>query len=126
MNNLDNDVNNYKGQPNHEINSRYGKSNSYNDHKNSKDETEFASDFLSNDFVGGDSTSGALIAGCLGLAATFAALFAYSFILSAIGIALGCYAVAKGAKILGAVTVCLGLLAMVTPLFFNASFMSLF
>ena len=126
MNNFDNDVNNYKGQPNHELNSRNGKSDSYNSYHESRNDTEFASDFLSNDLVGGDSTSGALIAGSLGLAATVVALFVYSFILGAIGIALGCYAVIKGAKIIGISTICIGLLAMSIPLFYNNSFMSLF
>ena len=127
MDNFDNDFNNYDGQPNHEINSRYGKSSAYHDHKRSKrDDTEFATDFLTNDATDGNATSGALIAGISGLAASVAALFTYSFVLGIIGIALGCFAVAKGNKIIGFMAIGIGFLAAVTPLFYTGPFMSLF
>jgi len=125
MNKFDNDFNNYKGQPNHELNSRYG---GRRDHRGLKydDDTEFATDFLANDVTDGNSTSGALIAGGLGMVASIVALFTYPFVLGMAGIALGCYAVAKGNKILGYLTIGIGLLAAVMPLFYTGPFMSIF
>ena len=124
---------NHDKQPNHKVNEHHRKLNSYDAHRdhrylNSYDE-EFATDHmldLDRDMPG-DATSGAVIFGFIGLAATVIALFnGYSFILGSVGIALGCYAVAKGAKMLGITTIGIGLLAVVVPLFYNAPFMSLF
>lgn len=110
---------NHDKQPNHELNERHRKLNSYDE--------EFATDLLDHDRdISGDATSGAVIFGFIGLAATIMALFNYSFILGAVGIALGCYTVAKGAKILGMATICIGLLAVVFPLFYSGPFISLF
>ena len=119
-----------KQQPNHDLNERYRKLNSDNyigpRYSDSYDE-EFAADLLDLDGdISRDATSGAMILGFLGLAATIIALFNYSFILGAVGIALGCYAASKGAKFLGIATICIGLVAAVYPIFFNGPFMSLF
>ena len=127
MDNFENDFNNYERQPNHEINSRHGRGRSRNEHQRSGyNDTEFAADFLANDFTSGDSTSGAMIASWVGLAAVIVALFTYPLILGIVGIALGCYAVAKGNKILGYLTIGIGLLATVMPLFYTGPFISLF
>lgn len=122
---------NHGKQPNHELNERHRKLNSYDHDRSPKGmyayDEEFAADLLDLDRdIPGDATSGAVIFGFIGLVATIVALFNYTFILGAIGIALGCYAVAKGAKILGISTICVGLLAIVFPLFYTGPFISLF
>ena len=129
MDNFDNnDLNNYERQPNHEINSRYGRSRDRdNNHRRSRyDDTEFSADFLTNDITSGDSTTGALIAGVVGLVAAIVALFTYPLVLGIVGIALGCYTVAKGSKILGFLTIGIGVLATVMPLFYTGPFISIF
>jgi len=128
MDNFDNDFNNYNRQPNHEHNLRYGMRgmDHYRDQGFDDDDTEFATDFMTNDVTDGNSTSGALIAGVAGMVATVIALFAYSFILGAIGIGLGLFAVAKGNKVIGYITIGIGALAIATMLFSNGPFMSIF
>jgi hypothetical protein len=127
MDNFDNDFKGYDKQPNHEINSRYGRHNR-DDYQGRRfnDDTEFATDFMTNDMIDGNSTSGALIAGGLGMAVGVVALFAYSFVLGAIGIGLGLFAVAKGNKIIGFITIGIGVIAVATMLFSNGPFMSMF
>jgi len=127
MDKYDNDFNNYKCQPNHEVNSRYGKLRATDDRLSLReDDAEFATDFLTNDATDGNATSGALIAGVLGLAASVLALFTYPLMLGIVGIALGCFAVAKGNKIIGYLTIGIGLLAAVMPLFYTGPFISMF
>ena len=127
MDKYDNDFNNYKCQPNHETNSRYGRSRSSDDRLDLRDDdTEFATDFLANGVTDGNSTSGALIAGILGLVASVMALFTHPLMLGLAGIALGCFAVAKGNKIVGYLTIGIGLLAVAVPLFYTGAFMSMF
>ena len=127
MDNFDNDFNNYERQPNHEVNSRHSRSRDEHRRRSRKyDDSEFAADFLANDLIGGNSTTGALIAGIVGLIASFVALFTYPFVLGIAGIALGVYAVAKGNKIIGYLTIGIGLLAAVMPLFYTGPFMSIF
>gem|GEM_PF-2096536 len=90
---------------------------------------EFSADLLNLDretYASGDSTTGAVILGFIGLAATVFALFNYSLILGAVGILLGCYSVAKGAKVLGVITIGVGLLAVAFQVFNIGPFTSLF
>ena len=125
MDKFDNDLNRHERQPNHELNSRRG--SLYNEHRRTRyEDSEFAADLLANDVTDGNSTSGAVIAGGVGLAASVVALFTYPVILGLAGIALGCYAVAKGNKILGFLTIGIGLLAAIMPLFYTGPFMSMF
>ena len=126
MNRFDDDFNNYRGQPNHEFNSRYGRGRNDRRGRRYDDDTEFAADFLTDDVTDGNATSGALIAGGLGLAASVVALFTYPLVFGLLGIALGAFAVAKGNKVLGYLTIGVGLLAAVMPLFYTGPFMSLF
>jgi len=117
---------NHDKRPNYDLNERHRNSYDHRKYPYSYDE-EFAADLLELDRdISGDATSGAVIFGFIGLVAAVIALFNYSFILGAAGIALGCYAVAKGAKVLGYITVGIGLLAAIFPLFYNGPFMSLF
>ena len=126
MDNFDNnDFNNYNRQPNHEINSRHGRP-SADRRSRFDDDTEFSADFLTNDFIRGNSTTGAVIAGIVGLAATIVALFTYPLVLGILGIGLGCYAIAKGNKVLGYLTIGIGLLAIVMPIFYTGPFISIF
>jgi len=128
MDNFDNnEFNNYERQPNHEINSRHGRGRSRNERRRPRlDDTEFAAEFVANDFTGGDTASGPLIAGIVGLVAAVVALFTYPLVLGMAGIALGIYAVVKGNKILGFLTIGIGLLAAVMPLFYTGPFISIF
>ena len=126
MNNFDNDFNNYERQPNHEMNSRHGRSRDEHRRRPKYDDSEFAADFLTNDLIGGNATTGAMIAGIVGLLSSVVALFTYPLILGVVGIALGIYAVTKGNKILGYITIGIGLLAAVMPLFYTGPFMSIF
>ena len=126
MDNFDNDFNNYNRQPNHEYNARERRGSHHNLNRKVDQDTEFATDFMSNEVTDGNSTSGALIAGVAGVVASVIALFAYSFILGAIGIGLGLFAVAKGNKVIGYVTMGIGILAVGASLFSNAPFMSIF
>jgi len=129
MDKFDNDFNNYDGQPNHELNSRYGRTHNEHERRRSRyEDTEFAADLLTNanDVTDGNSTSGAVIAGGVGLAASIVALFTYPLALGIVGIALGCYAVAKGNKVLGFLTIGIGILAAVMPLFYTGPFISIF
>jgi len=127
MDNFDNDFNNYNRQPNYDRNSRYGMRgmDHYRDQE-FDDDTEFATDFMTNEVTDGNSTSGALIAGVAGMVAAVIALFAYSFILGAIGIGLGLFAVARGNKIIGYIAIGIGALAVAIMLFSNVPFMSIF
>ena len=127
-NEFNNDFNNYERQPNHEMNSRYGRGRTINEHhRRSKfDDTEFAADFLANDYSSGDSTTAGLIVGVAGLVAAVVALFTYPIVLGIVGIALGIYAVAKGNKVIGYLTIGIGLLAAVIPLFYTGPFITIF
>lgn len=110
---------NYKEQPNHELNEEYRKLNAYNE--------EFATENAEMDInFSGHATSGAIIFGLIGLAATIFALFNDSFTFSIVGILLGFYARAKGARALAIATICLGLLAVILQMFYNGPFISLF
>jgi len=135
MDKFDNDFNNYEGQPNHEINSRYGRHHGRPPHERHErhelhhsryDDNEFAADFVADSPRGGDATSGAVIAGIVGVVAGFIALFIYPLALGLVGVALGCYAIAKGNKVLGYTAIGIGLLAAVMPLFSTGPFISLF
>lgn len=122
---------NHNKQRNHELNEQHRKLNSYDHHRNPRHtysyDEEFAADDLTLDKdIPSDATSGAVIFGFIGLAATIIALFNYSFTFALIGIALGFYAGGKGAKALGIVTISIGLLAVIFQMFFNGPFISLF
>jgi len=123
MDNFDNDFNNYEGQPNHEVNSRYGRS--YKEYRGLRDDDEFAAEFLADD-VTNEATSGAVIAGVLGTIASIVALFMYPVILGIVGIALGCFAVAKGNKVLGFIAIGVGILSAIMPMVYNGPFVSMF
>ena len=127
MDNFDNnDFNNYERQPNHEMNSRHGRNRSpYDRNRRRSNDTEFAADFVANE-MGGDATNVALITGVVGVIAAVVALFTYPVMLGIVGIALGCYAVAKGNKIVGFLAIGIGLLAAAMPLIFDGSFISIF
>lgn len=126
MDNYDNDFNNYDHQPNHEINSRHGRSRSTHSRLNLReDHSEFATDFLVDEVKDGNSTSGALIAGALGLAASVMALFMHPLILGIMGISFGCFAIAKGNKIIGYLAIGIGLLAAILPMFYTGPVMSI-
>lgn len=118
-------------QRRHELNEQHRKLNSYDQHSNpmhtySYDE-EFAADDLTLDKdIPGDATSGSVIFGFIGLAASIIALFNFSFTFGIIGIVLGFYAGAKGSKVLGISTICIGLLAVIFTLFYSGPFVSLF
>jgi len=125
MDNFDNDFNNYEGQPNHEINSRYG--NPYRRYDGLRnDDTEFATDFLANNEEAHNATSGAVIAGIISVIASLIALFTFPIALGIAGIALGGFSVAKGNKALGYLGIFIGLLAVATPILFGGSIISLF
>ena len=126
MDNFDNDFNNYERQPNHEINARYGRP--YKEYRGLRDDdTEFSTDFLTSDVTTDTSSTGsALVAGAAGMIASIAALFTAPFLLGIVGIALGFFAAAKGNKVLGYLTIGVGLLAAVIPLFYTGPFISLF
>ncbi|MCL1989930.1 MAG: hypothetical protein FWG67_03485 [Defluviitaleaceae bacterium] len=125
MDNFKNDFKDYEEQPNHEINSRYGRS-PYKEYRSLENDTEFATDFLTSDGTDGNSTSGALIAGMLSMLASIAALFTYPLFLGIVGIALGCFSVAKGNKVIGYIGIGVGVLAMVISMLYRGSFISLF
>lgn len=125
MDQFNNDFNNYEGQPNHEMNARYGGSN-YQSHRNFRDNEEFATEFLTSEIRNTDATSGAVIAGVAGTIASVAALFAYPLILGVIGFALGCFAIAKGNKVLGYIAVATGIFAAIMPWLNNGPFISMF
>ena len=130
MDNFDNDFNNFEGQPNHEMNARRGRSlRSYDDYGYAEfdRDVEFAADFAMDDErVSGNATSGAMIAGGLGLVASLAAMFMHPLILGIVGIALGIFAFSKGNKIVGAISVLMGLVAVVVPMFTTGPFFTLF
>ena len=114
-------------QPNHEINEQHKKmGHDYLGHRYPDPyREEYSADLIDRD-IGTTATSGATIAGFVGLAATIFALFNYSFALGVVGVALGCYAVAKGAKTLGIIAIGIGLFAVVFHLFYSGPFISLF
>jgi len=130
MNDYDNDFNNYGKQPNHEINSRYGRVSWDSDgwEHEYDDYSEFASDFLSEPYTSSrnDATSGAVVAGIVGVIAGLVALFNYPYLLGGVAVILGTYAIAKGNKVLGFSAVALGIFSAILPFFFGFSFLAFF
>jgi len=116
MKNYDNDFNNYEGQPNHEVNSKFGRGY----------DNEFATDFLSNDHLIHDATTGANISGIVGIIASLAALTVYPLILGSIAVALGAFSVSKGNKTLGYTSIGIGLLAVATSFILTGPILSIF
>lgn len=119
---------NHNKQHNHELNEQHRKlSHQRNPRLTYSYDEEFSADDLTLDKdIPSDATSGGVIFGFIGLAATIIALFNYSFTFALIGIALGFYAGSKGAKVLGIATISIGLLSIVFQMFFNAPIISLF
>ena len=129
MDNFDNDFNNFEGQPNHEENTRRGRSlRSFDDYEHSsyKDDVEFASDLADYNKLGGNATSGAMIFGGLGIATSLAAMFMYPVILGLIGAAFGIYAFSKGNRVVGAISAIMGIVAAVAPMLTTGPFFTLF
>ena len=134
MDNFDKDYNNYEGQPNHEINSKYGKSNDSGygvnmygfDHRSysADNDEEFAAEFLQRDYTHGDSTTGALIAGGLGLLLSIIALFRHPVLFGLMGVVLGIYGVAKGNKTLGFLAIAVGLVASLASFIVAGAFLA--
>lgn len=120
---------NHDSETNHELDENYRSFNAYRQNPNPKRtyayDEEFSTDLLDRDSnFSQDATSGSVILGFIGLVATIVALFHYSFLIGAIGVILGCYAVAKGAKILGVTTICIGILALAFQLVGHAPLLS--
>ena len=128
MDNKENDFNNFEHQPNHEQNTRHARQlRNFNDYNSRYDNEEFASELLAdNGALDGNSTSGAMISGGLGIVAGLVAMFMYPMILGLTAIGLGGYAFAKGNKTGGVISVIMGVIAAAAPLFFGGAFYSMF
>jgi len=128
MDNFSNDLNNFEGQPNHELNTRQGRSlRSFDDYGSRYDDDEFAAELLAdNRALSGNSTSGALIAGGLGIVIALIAMFMHPLILGLIGAAMGIFAFAKGNKIVGVIAIIMGVIAAAVPMFHTGPFFTLF
>jgi len=129
MDNFNNDFNNFERQPNHELNARYGRIargyDSYDDY-DGLDE-EFAAEFLAESYdFKENSTSGALIAGALGIIAALVGMFMHPVVLGLSGIALGGYAFAKGNKTAGIIAIIMGVIAAAMPVVHTGAFYTLF
>jgi len=128
MDNFDNDFNNFEGQPNHEYNARHARPlRSFDDYSSRYDDDEFAAELLAdNRDLGGNSTSGAMVAGGLGILAALVGMFMHPLILGLLGLALGGYAFAKGNKTVGVISMIMGVIAAAVPLFHTGPFFTLF
>jgi len=128
MDNFENDFNNFEGQPNHEQNTRHERQlRNFDDYNSRYNDEEFSADLLANNRdLDGNSTSGAMISGGLGIVAGLVGMFMHPLILGLIAIVLGGYAFAKGNKIVGAISIIMGVIAAIAPIFFDGAFYSMF
>ena len=128
MDNKENDFNNFEGQPNHEYNARHSRQlRSFDDYSSRYNDDEFAAELLAdNRDLDGNSTSGAMIAGGLGILASLIAMFMYPVALGLVGVALGIYAFMRGNKIIGVISVIMGIIAAAAPILFTGAFYTMF
>ncbi len=73
-----------------------------------------------------DTTSGGVIAGFIGVGAALIALFMMPVTLGIVGIVLGAYASAKGARGLGMTAIVVGIIAAGAALLYRAALITLF
>ena len=96
----------------------------YKGYKSNSYDVEFA-DFLDFDLdFETDSISGTFFLALSGLVVTILALFKFSLILGIIGIMLG-FITSKKTKPVGIIIVCIGLIAVISRIFYDAPFISL-
>jgi len=133
MDNHNNDFNNYEGQPNHELNERYGRKDSDYDRPGREsdrlrryNDEEFATEFITDDHHDGNATSGSMIAGALGIITAIVAMFMHPVLFGLIGVALGIFAFSKGNKIIGIVAILMGLMAAAMPVLHTGPLFSMF
>ena len=123
MDDFNNDYNKFE-DPDYEMRRYQNPYQRYEGYKS--DDTEFSTDFLSNNVNEHDATSGAIIAGIVGIISSLVALFMYQVVLGIAGIALGGFSVSKGNKTMGYLSIGIGVLALITPILFGGSIISLF
>lgn len=131
MDNFDNDFNNFEDQPNHELNSKYGRASQNHDSYIAKrqryNDSEFAAEFASNDIdIHHNATSGALITGAIGIATMIAAMFFYPLVLGVVAMLFGAYSFSRGNKVIGLIALVGGFITAIVPMFINGALFTLF
>jgi len=126
MDNFEDDFNRHDRESENDLNSYYRNPfQPYNRFGGYRDDSEFSTDFFT-DVNNHDATSGAIIAGIVGIISSLVALFIFPIVLGIAAIGLGGFSVSKGNKTMGYLSIAIGILALITPILYGGSVISLF